>query len=79
MIVSKTNNPRYDLRIGDVKIKYVQKFNCLSNVITDDGKRAIEILKRSRIMKVVIQKLSEVFRDRQISLETKSDYWAIFV
>lgn len=33
MVVYKTDSPRYDLNIGDVKIRQVKKFNYLDRVI----------------------------------------------
>lgn len=36
IVVSKRWGVEYELWIGDIRIKYVQKFNSLSSVVTHD-------------------------------------------
>lgn len=38
MVMSKKDSPRYELCIGNAKIRKVYKFNNLTNQITDDRK-----------------------------------------
>lgn len=38
MVINKRDNSRYDLCIGDVKSKQLQKLNSLNSVVTDDAK-----------------------------------------
>lgn len=70
MVVSKRDSPRRELHNGDVKIKQIQKFSYLDNVVTVDRKWDTEIRQRIRIAKVTFQKISKVLRHRKISLKT---------
>lgn len=53
------------LQIGDTKIKKVQKFKHLGNVLTEDGKFNTEIRRRIGITKDAFQKINRVLRKRK--------------
>lgn len=59
MVVIKRDSPNCKLHIGDVKIKQLQKFCYLGNVITDDRKCNTEIQGHIGIVKVTFQKVSK--------------------
>ena len=54
-----------------MKIKQVNQFKCLVFTITSDGNCDTEIKKRIAIAKDTFSKLSTVFKNRNISMETK--------
>lgn len=59
MVVSKMDSPNCKLHNGDVKIKQLQKFCYLGNVITDDRKCDTESQGHIEIVKETFQKLSK--------------------
>ncbi|XP_069972232.1 uncharacterized protein [Penaeus vannamei] len=71
MVVSKRTSPPCELKIGQEKIKKVQKFNYLGSMVSEDGRCDTEIRKRIGIAKDTFQKLGTVFKDRRLGSETK--------
>ena len=43
MVVCKRERSRYRVKIGEIEIKQVKKFNYLGSIITEDGKCDAEI------------------------------------
>lgn len=67
MVISIRDNPRYELQIGDVKIKHEKRFN-----LTHIGKCELEIQRCIEIGNDAFQKLSNILRNRKKTLsETK--------
>ena len=71
IVVCKRERPRCRLKIGEIEIKQVRKFNYLGRIITEDGKCDGKIRRRIGIAKEAFQKLSNNLCDRKLSMETK--------
>jgi len=77
MVVSKRTSPPCELKIGQEKIKKVQKFNYLGSMVSEDGRCDTEIRKRIGIAKDTFQKLGTVFKDRRLGIKQKLEYWTV--
>ncbi|MCH9665805.1 MAG: hypothetical protein K0U41_08180 [Gammaproteobacteria bacterium] len=71
MVVSKGESPRCELKIGDITIQKIKKFNYLGSMITEDGRCDTEIRRRIGIAKDSFQKLNKILKDRKLTMGTK--------
>jgi len=72
MVISKKNiTPKCSLNIKGEEIKNVEKFTYLGSLITSDGRSVTEIKKRIGMAKEVFNKMSAVFKNRQLKVKTK--------
>lgn len=71
MVVSKKDSLKYELCIGDAKIRKVYKFNNLTNQITADRKYNKEIEYTQKQQKIFTRTQSKLPRDLKITLEPK--------
>ncbi len=71
MVVSKTISPQCQLHIGETIIKKVKSFNYLGSLITEDGKCDSEIRRRIGFAKDVFQRLGNVLKNNNISMDTR--------
>ena len=61
------------MRVEEVTIKQVKKFNYLGIVITSDGKCGTEIKRRIGMAKDhCFQKIGKMFKDRKMSMKVKT-------
>lgn len=75
MVGSKRDSPRYELHVGNTKIKMAQKINYKGSVLIDNRKYDAEIWKCIEIAKGVYQKLRKVLRVENIVGGEKKRYW----
>lgn len=68
MVFSKRDDPKWELCVGNIKLKQVLKFNGVSNRW---WKNVTEIRRCIRTTKDVFKKLSKTLRNSGISLEAK--------
>ena len=52
-------------------IEKVEKFSCLGNLITSDGKCDSEIKRRIGLSKSIFEKMKKILRSRQLSMKTR--------
>jgi len=72
MVISKQKVAKQcKIRIGDILIKQVQKFNYLGSMITEDGKYDQEIRRRIGMAKAAFEKLGKIMKNNKISMSTK--------
>ena len=71
MVVSKRENPHCEVKVGDIDIEQVTKFNYLGSFLTEDGKCDMEIRRRIGIAKNTFMKLGKILRNGKISMHTK--------
>lgn len=62
MVSNKRDSPGYELCLGDVNIKQVQKFNYFGCVATNCRMCYTDFQKRVRIAEITFQKLSKVLK-----------------
>lgn len=77
MFVSKMNSSICEG--GDIKIKPVKKYNYLGSVVRDNGNCDTENRKCIRIAKYAFLKLSNVLKDKKMSLERKTKVLDFYV
>ena len=70
MVVSRKDSLKFELKIGDIKIKQVKKFSYLGTMLTEDGKCGTEIQRCIGIAKDAFQKLRKVLTNRKMSIKT---------
>ena len=71
MAISKDNPPACLIRIGTHEIRQVESFIYLGTLINQDGRCDNEILRRIAMAKDAYSKMSKLFKNHEISLDTK--------
>ena len=71
MVVNKRESPQCQVKVGEIDIEQVTKFNYLGSFRTEDGKSDIEIRRCIGIAKNTLMKLGKILRNSKISMHTK--------